>query len=179
MNIQIRLSIATTVLAIGIGCSQPPAGAAANTPTKKPATNNSSASKAQPKLPTIKLWVGRHEIISEIADSETERQKGMMFRTNMGSMEGMLFVFQRVGQQAFWMRNTTVSLDVAYIDPDGKIREIYPLEPLNENTVPSKSFQIQYVLEMNQGWFEKNEVKPGMIIRTEKGSFRDTFFRRR
>lgn len=118
-------------------------------------------------------------IDSEIAATPNQRQMGMMYRTSMGEMEGMIFIFNSVSQQAFWMRNTTVPLDVAYIDPDGKIREIYPLEPLNENTVPSKSFQIQYVLEMNQGWFEKYGVKAGMTIRTEKGTFRDTFFGRR
>jgi uncharacterized membrane protein (UPF0127 family) len=170
---------------LALGCSQPPAGASGGAgPAARPAAQEAAKSagpesKAQSKLPMIKLWVGPHVIDSEIAATPNQRQMGMMYRTSMGEMEGMIFIFNSVSQQAFWMRNTTVPWDVAYIDPDGKIREIYPLETLNENTVPSKSFQIQYVLEMNQGWFEKYGVKAGMTIRTEKGTFSDTFFGRR
>jgi uncharacterized protein len=177
------LSIGATCLLMLLGCSQPPAGPSDG---GKPSVNQAKEtpkveepSKAQPKLPTIKLWVGPHEIVSEIAATPDQRQMGMMYRTSMGEMEGMIFIFNSVSQQAFWMRNTTVPLDVAYIDPEGKIREIYPLQPLEQNTVPSKSFQIQYVLEMNQGWFQKYGVKAGMTIRTEKGTFKDTFFGRR
>lgn len=132
----------------------------------------------QPRLRTMKLWMGVHEIEAELALTEQQRMDGMMHRTNMGTMEGMLFVFNRATSQGFWMKNTVIPLDAAYIDPEGVIREIYPLEPLNETPVDSKSSNIQYVLEMNQGWFSNHNVRVGMKIRTEKGSLRDTFFKR-
>ena len=132
----------------------------------------------QPKLKTMKLWMGAHEIVSELALTAKQRQDGMMHRTNMGTMEGMLFVFNRPSSQGFWMKNTIVPLDAAYIDPEGVIREIYPLEPLNETPVDSQSSDIQYVLEMNQGWFSNHNVRVGMKIRTEKGTLRQTFFGR-
>ena len=160
-----------TVLA---ACRRSP-GTTSSTATAAPA---SPAGRPQAKLPTLKLWLGAHEITAELATTPKQHETGMMFRTNMGTMEGMLFVFQWPEQRAFWMKNTIIPLDVAYIDTAGLIREIHPLQPLNENPAPSQSAEIQYVLEMNQGWFSNHNVAIGMEVRTEKGSLRDTFFRR-
>jgi len=156
------------------GCKQSPAGASGKTA----ATPVQPPGRPQPKLPTMKLWLGAHEIVAELATTPKQHETGMMFRTNMGTMEGMLFIFEWSEQRAFWMKNTILPLDVAYIDPAGLIREIHPLQPLNENPAPSQTADIQYVLEMNQGWFSNHNVTVGMEIRTEKGAFRDTFFRR-
>ena len=161
-------ALAATLLS---GCNQTPAD---NSPKRaKPVR---PVATGQPRLPTMKLWLGTHEIVGELATRPQERTAGMMHRTNMGTMEGMLFVFNHAGPQGFWMKNTLVPLDAAYVDPDGIIREIHPLEPLNETPVASKSSDIQFVLEMNQGWFSNHNVRVGMEIRTEKGSLRQTFF---
>lgn len=166
-----------TLLAAGLlglgACSQPPADVGA-----KKAGPVQAVGRAQSKLPTIKLWTGTNEIVAEIARTPTQHQAGMMYRTNMGEMEGMVFIFDYPSQRSFWMKNTTVPLDAAYIDPQGIIQEIHPLHPLNENAVYSKSYDIQFVLEMNQGWFSNHNVKAGMEIRTEKGDFMQTFIRR-
>lgn len=169
------VSILTAFLALPLlsGCNQSPAD---NSPKRAEPVRTVAA--AQPKLPTIKLWLGTHEIESELAVRPQERSSGMMHRTNMGTMEGMLFIFNYPSQQGFWMRNTTVPLDIAYIDPTGIIREIHPLEPLNETPVDSQSADIQYALEMNQGWFSNHKVHVGMEIRSEKGTLQQTFFRR-
>lgn len=153
-----------------VGCKQSPAVTSQSAQPIRPT--------GQPKLKTVKLWMGAHEVAAEMALTAQQRADGMMHRTNMGTMEGMLFVFNRPGPQGFWMKNTIVPLDAAYIDPDGVIREIYPLEPLNETPVDSQSSDIQYVLEMNQGWFSNHNVRVGMKIRTEKGTLRQTFFGR-
>ncbi len=147
------------------------------TPTLPP-TEADPLSKAQPRLPTMKLWLGNHEIVAELATTTIQQQTGMMFRTNMAEMDGMLFVFPGPHRAGFWMKNTRVPLDAGYIDAKGVIREIHPLEPFNETTVDAQSDLTQYVLEMNQGWFARNGVTVGMEIRTEKGSLSKTFFRR-
>jgi hypothetical protein len=67
------------------------------------------------------------------------------------------------------MKNTTVPLDAAYINPQGVILEIHKLEPLNEGSVRAGSDQIVYVLETQQGWFERNGVKAGALVTTEHG----------
>ncbi|HEX7859819.1 MAG TPA: DUF192 domain-containing protein [Verrucomicrobiae bacterium] len=144
----------------------------------QPGYSNQPRGNPQPKLPVLKLWVGTNEVAAEIASTLDQIRTGMMFRTNMAEMEGMLFVFPQPQQVAFYMKNTLVPLTCAYIDPDGNILEIYDMKPLDETSLPSKSQEIQYVLEMKQGWFERHGIKPGVAISTERGTFPQTFRRR-
>jgi len=104
---------------------------------------------------------------------------GMMFRKEMGENQGMLFVFLRPHRTAFYMRNTYIPLSCAYIDPEGTVLELHDMKPLDESQITAKSDDIQYVLEMKQGWFARNNIAVGTVIRTEIGPLRDTFFRRR
>jgi len=126
----------------------------------------------------MKLWLGPKELSAELAIMPRELATGMMFRREMGENEGMLFIFGRPLRASFYMKNTYIPLSCAYIDPEGAILEIHDLVPLDETPVEAKTDQVQYVLEVKQGWFEHNGMKPGMVVRTEGGSLRDTFFRR-
>ena len=132
--------------------------------------------KAQRKLATVKLLLGREEIVAEIARTEMQITTGMMFRESMEENEGMIFVFPYASQRAFWMKNTKLPLSVAYIDSEGRILEIHDLEPFNEESVPSRNAEVRFVLEMNQGWFERHGIKVGALMRTEHGSLMETFF---
>lgn len=134
--------------------------------------------QAQPRLQTLKLWLGAAEITAELALTQSQCQTGMMFRTQMGENEGMLFVFGRPHQASFWMKNTKVPLSAAYIDPEGTILEIHDLQPLNTNSVAAGTDRVQYVLETPQGWFQHHNVSTGAVVRTERGSLQHTFFRR-
>ena len=137
-----------------------------------------SPTKAQPKLAAIKLWLGPTEITAEIASTAIEVETGMMHRTEMAENEGMLFIFGRPHRASFWMRNTKIPLSCAYIDPDGKILETHDMKPLDETGIEASSGSVQYVLETKQGWFERNKVSVGAVVRTERGSLHDTFFSR-
>jgi hypothetical protein len=134
----------------------------------------SEPSEAQRKLPTIQLWLGAERITAEMALTLEEKRTGMMFRTNMAENEGMIFVFppQRA---SFWMKNCSLPLSVAYIDPDGVIQEIHDLQPQDTNTVFSASDNIAYALETTQGWFQRHHVRQGMTVRTERGPLMETF----
>ncbi len=134
---------------------------------------------AQPKLPTVKVWLGREEMIAEIARAPVEIATGMMYRTNMLENEAMIFVFPDadIGPKNFYMRNCVVSLSAAYITPDGTIAEIIDLQPGDERGVSSQSGNLQFVLEVPQGWFTRHNVRTGMVVRTERGSLRKTFIR--
>lgn len=107
------------------------------------------------------IKVGDRTVSMQIAALPPELQKGLMFRKTMGEDEGMLFVFTAPQPQGFYMRNTTLPLDIGYFDASGELKEIYPLYPLDERTVKSRSRHIQFCLEMNQGWFARSGVKPG------------------
>lgn len=133
----------------------------------------------QPKLATIKLWLGTKELITEQALTQDQITRGMMFRKEMAEHEGMLFVFGRPHQASFWMRNTLIPLSCAYIDPEGMILEIREMKPLDETPIEAKSDRVQYVLETPLGWFERNQVNVGAVVRTERGSLSETYFGRR
>lgn len=107
------------------------------------------------------IRIGDRTVQMQIAALPAELQKGLMFRKEMGEDEGMLFVFMTAQPQGFWMRNTILPLDIGYLDPTGELREIYPMYPHDERPVNSRSRNIQFCLEMNQGWFARSGVKPG------------------
>lgn len=156
------------------GTNQP--SAAPTAPVRGPAAG---INQAQPKLQTIKLYLGPRELDAELAMNDQQRMAGMMFRTNIAESEGMLFVFPVPHRTGFWMKNVTVPLSAAYIDPEGTILEIHKLEPGNTNAVEATSDRIQYVLETAEGWFTRNGVSTGTVIRTDRGSFAETFIWRR
>ena len=155
-----------------------PSRANAGSPPTNPVPPSIHLNEALPRLTTMKLWLGPKELSAELAIMPRELATGMMFRREMGENEGMLFIFGRPLRASFYMKNTYIPLSCAYIDPEGAILEIHDLVPLDETPVEAKTDQVQYVLEVKQGWFERNGVKTGMVVRTEGGSLRDTFFRR-
>src|SRR5437667_8178642 len=69
--------------------------------------------QAQPRLATLKLWLGAQEMVAELALTQTQVATGMMYRKEMGTNDGMLFVFPRPHRTAFYMRNTVVPLSAA------------------------------------------------------------------
>jgi len=142
-------------------------------------SENQLPTQAQPKLPTIKIYLGAETLNAELATTPRAVQTGMMFRTNVTDESAMLFVFSRPIQAAFWMKNCPDSLSAAYISPDGVIQEIHHLEKYDTNSVVAAQPYVQYVLEVNDGWFQRHNVNTGMLIRTEMGSMQDTFFRNR
>lgn len=133
--------------------------------------------QAQAQLPTIKIYLGAETLEAELATTPREVQTGMMFRTNITDASAMLFIFSRPYQASFWMKNCPDSLSAAYISPDGVIQEIHHLEKYDTNAVVAAQPYVQYVLEVNDGWFQRHNVNTGMLVRTEKGSLQDTFFR--
>ena len=76
------------------------------------------------------------------------------------------------------MKNCPHSLSAAYINPDGVIQEIHHLEKNDTNSVVAANDNIQYVLEVNDDWFQRHNISTGTVIRTEKGSLAETFFGR-
>lgn len=165
------------LLSAGCGQSRSEAPPAAPPPARNEAKNEAEG-QALPKLPVVKLWVGTQEIEAEIAHTLDHYQRGLMHRTKLGENEGMLFVFGPPRQVAFYMKNTSIPLTCAYIDPEGKILELHDMTPFDETPIPSRATNVQYVLEMNKGWFKKHNITEGMVIGTERGTLKETFFDR-
>lgn len=120
-----------------------------------------SADVAQPELPVATLRVGPASIRAEVADDDSERSAGLMFREALATDSGMLFVMPSVGPATFWMKNTLIPLSIAFLDESGTIMEIHDMQPKDEKTVKSSFPRIAYALEMQQGWFGKKNIWPG------------------
>lgn len=174
--ILLRVLLLNALLAIML------AGCKPEQPAPPPASSSPPASaepaiptKAQPKLPTIKLYIGPKEVEAEIAITDEQLQTGMMFRQEMAEDSGMLFVFPIPHRASFWMKNCDLPLAVAYIDPTSVIEEIHEMQAHNTNSVRASTDNVQFVLEMNKGWFQKNGIQPGAAIRTPRGTLKETF----
>lgn len=111
----------------------------------------------------VTIRVAGIEVRVEIADDEAERSKGLMFRESLPENDGMLFVYESQRSVGFWMRNTLIPLDIAYIDSQGRIVDIQQMEPGDETTHWSKA-DAMYALEMNVGWFETHGVGVGDLV---------------
>lgn len=96
----------------------------------------------------------------EYAHNFQQHARGLMYRQDMCENCGMLFEFDYAHTAGFWMKNTLIPLDIAYIDSDGVIADIKPMYPLVLKSVPS-SREVLYALEMNQGWFNKQGINVG------------------
>ncbi|MFK7855958.1 MAG: DUF192 domain-containing protein [Granulosicoccus sp.] len=115
---------------------------------------------AQPQLPTIKLLVGGQPMVVEIASSANQRFMGLSFRRSMAEDAGMLFVYPQEQALTFTMRNTLIPLSIAFISKDLVVNEIHEMNVGPGQLFPARQ-KAQYALEVNQGWFAKNGVKPG------------------
>jgi uncharacterized membrane protein (UPF0127 family) len=107
------------------------------------------------------IQVGDKPVKMQLAVKPREMERGLMDRTDLKPDEGMLFVYLAPQQMSFWMRNTPTPLDIGFFTTDGTLKEVYQMQPFDETPVQSRSKELKFALEMNQGWFVKNEVKPG------------------
>lgn len=125
-----------------------------------------AAAQGQPQmnLPRIEITAGMHRIEAQVAASPQERQTGLMHRKEMPAHEGMLFVFEQPATQCFWMKNTLLPLTAAFVDDDGTIVNLANMQPQTE-TPHCSAKPVRYVLEMNQGWFKRHKVTPGMQLK--------------
>lgn len=119
----------------------------------------SESADGEQALPIVDF--GHAQVAVELALDPATQAKGLMYRKSLPEDQGMLFAFSQTKQMSFWMRNTYIPLDIGFLTADGVLREIYPLYPHDENSRKSIRSDLLYALEVNQGWFERNGVKPG------------------
>jgi uncharacterized membrane protein (UPF0127 family) len=100
----------------------------------------------------------------EIADTDYERQLGLMKRVSMEEKQGMLFIFPSDAMQSFWMRNTLISLDMIFINSNREIVTIQKnTKVLSDQSYPSTA-PAKFVLEVNGGFTEKYKIVVGDVI---------------
>jgi uncharacterized membrane protein (UPF0127 family) len=115
-----------------------------------------------PLPPAGYAWVifGADTVVAEVAATADERAQGLMYREQVPDGTGMLFVFQDSQPRSFWMANTYVPLDIAYMDPSYRIVDIIAMEPLVTDSYPSDA-PAMFALEVRQGWFGEQGIGVG------------------
>ena len=101
----------------------------------------------------------------ELADTPYERQTGLMYRTEMNSHNGMLFIFEDSAIRSFYMKNTLISLDLIFLNESLEIISIYKnTTPYDKSSIPSLA-PAKYVLELRSGQSELHQFTEGMKIK--------------
>lgn len=161
------MAVSLAMLVAG-GCSaQTEAASSSASPTRAEATQ--TARHPVSGLEVIPLSVGSHEqkhdFRVEVALSPMEQARGLMFRTELGPDEGMIFPRDTPGIASFWMKNTPLPLDIIFIGPDGRIINIaantvpYSLDPV------SSEAEAGAVLEIPAGRAAELGIGPGDMVR--------------
>lgn len=105
------------------------------------------------------------EVEVEVAHENWSRERGLMFRRSMPRDHGMLFVFEEMELQSFWMRNTFLRLDILFIDEQyrvvGIVEDATPLTR-DSQAVDAES---RYVLEVHAGFARRHGIGPGTRAR--------------
>ena len=123
-----------------------------------------AAQEVPQRLPAITLNAGMHIIQAEFAQTPDQRSIGLMYRKTMGTGEGMLFAFEQPATQCFWMKNTMLPLDIAFVAADGTVVNIDAMKPQTLESHCSTQ-PVPFVLEMNAGWFAKRGIKAGFKLK--------------
>jgi uncharacterized membrane protein (UPF0127 family) len=116
---------------------------------------------ADPETVEIVTKTGVHVFRVELATTDEERARGLMFRRELPPGQGMLFDFKNDGPVSMWMENTYVSLDMIFIRADGRIARIAEnTEPLSRRVISSGG-PVRAVLEVVAGTAKKLGIAPG------------------
>lgn len=130
----------------------------------RPPADAETGNPTNAKLPMIDLQAGIHRIRAEVADSESERERGLMWRRHLAPNAGMLFVFDRGDRYCFWMRNTLIPLSIAFIEEHGEIVTVDEMKSQTEDPhCPARP--ARYALEMNAGWFARHGISTGLTLK--------------
>jgi hypothetical protein len=113
---------------------------------------------------TIQGEFGAAHIAVRVADDEAERAQGLMHVEEMGTLEGMLFVYEEPQPVSFWMHNTLIPLDMIFVGEDGTITAIHENAiPMDRTSIPGGD-AVQFVLEVNGGLTERLGIEPGDLL---------------
>jgi hypothetical protein len=103
----------------------------------------------------------------ELARTEAEKERGLMYRTQLPDAQGMLFAWNNEEPRTFWMHNTCIPLDMMFIARDGTITGILEQVPTLNDEPRGVPCPAAYVLEVNAGWSRSHGVKPGSVVHVE------------
>ena len=103
----------------------------------------------------------------ELAQTDAQRQRGLMHRRTLGAKAGMAFLYPRAHRGGFWMKNTLIPLDIAFADARGRILRILTMQPCRRDPCRVYDPDVTYrtALEVNAGSFRRWGVRTGDRLR--------------
>lgn len=107
----------------------------------------------------LNLQINNSKLVVQVAQTLPQKKLGLKNRKNLGENHGMLFIFETPQKLTFWMEKTEIPLDLAFINKQKIIKEIYDLIPYDLSIIESTGSDLCYALEVNKGWFNKNNIK--------------------
>lgn len=116
----------------------------------------------------ITIHVDKKPIVVEIANTPEKRRLGLMYRKQMKENHGMLFIFPDPDYLNFWMKNTYIPLSIAFFNRDRRLINIHKMKANQTRELYGSKELAIYALEVNQGWFEKNNIKPFSVLKLPK-----------
>ncbi|MEJ2538411.1 MAG: DUF192 domain-containing protein [Gemmatimonadota bacterium] len=117
---------------------------------------------------TARVAFGADTVVAEVAQTPEERSQGLMYREQLAPDEGMLFIFPDNSVRSFWMQNTYLPLDIAFLDPSFRVVDIQQMEPMTTEQHTARA-AFMYALEVNQGWFSDHGVEVGDVAEISFG----------
>jgi uncharacterized membrane protein (UPF0127 family) len=120
-------------------------------------------------LPTIVVHAPKADLALEAARTGSQREHGLMNRTELAPHTGMIFVFERDEFVNFWMKNTLLPLDMIFIGADGTVRRVYSNVPVlhpqpSDEQIPLEGAQAKYVIELGAGEAAKDGIIAGVKL---------------
>lgn len=128
-----------------------------------------SAAILAAELPTIVVHAPRADLSLEVARTESQRERGLMGRTEVSPHTGMIFVFASDAPVAFWMKDTLVPLDMIFVAADGTVRRVFADVPvvarsLPDENIPREAAVAKYVIELQAGEAAKDGIAAGVKL---------------
>jgi uncharacterized protein len=147
----------------------PPTTTEAETETAAPSTTTEEERDG----PIVLIQTERGEEVEvavEVADTQEEREVGLMHREFLPDDAGMIFLFEEAIAGGFWMKNTLIPLSIAFADGEGEILRILDMEPCEADPCEIYDPGVSYesALEVNQGAFENWGVEEGDLLTLEQ-----------
>lgn len=114
-------------------------------------------------LPQIEVRVGKHLLQVDVVTKLKDKIRGLQSHTHLPENQGMLFVFSPPQEVRVWMKDTALTLGLAFLDQQAKIVYMADLEPYSE-TIHTWPEPLPFFLEVPQGWFQRHGITVGTAV---------------
>ncbi|MFH1985204.1 MAG: DUF192 domain-containing protein [Pseudomonadota bacterium] len=128
------------------------------------AASDPTAYACPESLPRIETEVNGHPLTLTVAATPEARECGISKRNGLPQNEGFLFVLPAPQPVAFWMKDTRIPIDIAFLDDAGRVLSIQQMVPLRTDVIYRSPQPVRYAIEVNQGWFARQGVGVGDVI---------------